>query len=765
MAFAELKAHYDGRNRVIDRQMDTLIKASGTSALMEMISGGPASQWGQGWAKTGKAREMYRLLRNWVYSATSVISKRCSAQPWMAGHYDDLPATSRGGRMTPKGYDRTWMPQSVIKAGYGQDIETDPEHDVLWVLDKPNFHQGKSEFIQITVMNLLLTGEFYWIGGINKAKDKKDRKLEVWAVPSAWVVPDHSKGPFAGYRLQTGMGEGAPLDPGTVARGYFPDPSDIKGCLSPLQSCISAAKIDDYILKSQEQSFERGIHPNLIVTIGKTLDAEGRQTQRRPVLAPRQRTQIIRSIQHAWNMTVNTGMPAIIDGLIEDIKKLSNTPQEMDWKQSGDIVKARIFQAFGVNPISVGEVTPANKAQAVVADKQLCDNALNPIIENISCAAAEFFTPFYEDGDSLAVWLEVAKPKDDEMEFRQMTEARKAGDVTQDEYRSYIGLKPIDPEPEPERSPLFNNPQTMAQITALAAQVTMGAIGHDEAVQICMTMLQISKADAAKMMPDDPPEPPEGMTLPGQQVEPIGGQSPAIGGPQAAPKPANGQSPKPAKPPKDEEDKGWEDQPRVPPGSPEGGQFGSGGSGGGSSADSPVSDHAAAVLDQWTTPSTGSREGEYEAIRKRGEEWVKGGKDQGFQDLYDETQARLKSAGVKEIEAFRGMDIPSNHPLAKAIADGKINVGDEFNASGMVLNSWSEDGDVATRFADNPLARAERNTGARDTIGIVVQRVVKAEDVVTGARVHTGFLNGENELVAKNTGPTKVMIVGIYKKQ
>lgn len=147
MAYAELKAKYEGRSRSVDVQMRSLIKASGTGALMELMGGGPggAGQWGAGWAKAGKARQMYQMMRNWIYACVSFINKRSAAQPWMAGHYEDAPVgRRRPGRLSSKsGYDLDLIPRGISKA-YSADIEPDPNHDVMWVLEKPNHLQGKS---------------------------------------------------------------------------------------------------------------------------------------------------------------------------------------------------------------------------------------------------------------------------------------------------------------------------------------------------------------------------------------------------------------------------------------------------------------------------------------------------------------------------------------------------------------------------------------------------------------------------------------------
>ncbi len=569
MSYAELKAASDGRGAVVEASLRGMIKAGKTSLIESLIggaAGGAVNNFQTNYQRQNRAREAYRLLRNWVYSATSVVAKRCAGQPWMAGHYEQREENPSKGRR----YSKDLIPRGVLRSrkSYGTaDIDPDPNHDVLWLLDKPNKVQGRFEFVNITVMNLLLTGEWYWIGGVNGKGE-----VECWAIPSSWITPDHSKGIYGGYKLQTGYGEGIPIPPENVARGYFPDPSDIKGCLSPLAMCSSAAKIDDYILSSQEATFERGINPNLVITIGERIGPDGRPVQgSRPTLTGQQRRQLIRSVRHVWSNTVSQGDPAILDGLIKDIHKLQATPQEMDWKQSGEVVKARIYQAYSVNPIVTGEVTPANKAQAIVAEQQVCTNSVNPILENISCAASEFFSQFYDDGETLAVWLERAIPKDEEREDKQWSQARQQGDVTQDEVRGRMNLEPL--KEEPKRSPLFNNPQILTAISALAAQVSAGAIPHDEAAQILVTTLQISKKDADAMLPDDPPEPTPD-ELAAQQAMALGGA-----GGQPGPAAGNGQKPppakpKPAKPPKEEPEKTFDaSQPRNPDGT-----WGSGGS-------------------------------------------------------------------------------------------------------------------------------------------------------------------------------------------
>lgn len=544
MPFAESWSKIAGQMQVAEIGMRGMVKAGKIGSIEGLVSGGGGpAQFTANYQRQSRARQAYALLRNVVYEATNVIARRAAGQHWMAGHYEDAPPQGQ----TPdkrRRYSKDLIPKGIqrLRKAYGfTDVKPDAEHSVLWLLDQPNKVQGRFELIYITAMNLLLTGEWYWIGGVNKTGDK----AELWAVPSSWMVPDHSKGLYGGYKLQTGFGgEGIPIPRENVCRGYFPDPSDIKACLSPLAMCASPAKIDDYILGSQEGSFERGIFPQIALVVGQSVGPDGRTVNGpRPSLTGPQRRQLVRAVRHVWSQTVSQGDPAILDGLIEDVKKLQMTPQEMDWQRSAEQVKQRIYRTFGVNPYITGEITQGNRAQAVVAEQNFATNVLNPILENISIAATNFFGPFYEDGDTLAVWLEQAVPKDEEREDRQWAQARTAGDVTQEEVRARMGLEPL--EQEPKRSPLMNNPQTLLVVSQIAEKVSAGAMSRDNAIAQLMVMLQISKEDAERMMPEDPPEPtPEELAA---QALAQGGQPGPAGGPPAGPAAGGGQKP-PAKP-------------------------------------------------------------------------------------------------------------------------------------------------------------------------------------------------------------------------
>ena len=88
--------------------------------------------------------------------------------------------------------------------------------------------------------------------------------------------------------------------------------------------------------------------------------------------------------------------------------------------------------------------------------------------------------------------------------------------------------------------------------------------------------------------------------------------------------------------------------------------------------------------------------------------------------------------------------------------------GDSFSAEGMKVSSWSENADVAASFGDNFDERAARLVRGSKSIGVVIERTLDRSDIVASHRTHTGFLEGEEEVIALNEGKSKVRIRAIY---
>lgn len=546
-------------------------------------SGGVVSDMGQEIAGTfgsigsNNKQKLYAHFRNWVYVSVNAIAKRAAGQPWQLakvlgaeGNPDRKqrwPNTLKASRSSRSystaimsAVQRKSLPKSLRTKAAKQELEAIYQHDLLDVLEQPNGVQGKYEFLYMTICSLLMTGESYWIGG-----ETDDGRIEIWAVPTSWITPKHEGGLFTGYKLQTGeSAQGTDLEPEQVVRMYFPDPSNIKASVSPMQTQISAIRVDGSIQSAQEKMFDNGIFPNVVLKVGTSIGPDGSSTGRRPRLTGPQRRQLIAAIRKVWGGVAHYGDPAIIDGLIEGIEKLTNTPAEMDFMQSGEQVKKRIFQAFGVNPFVVGESAPGSYAQAYVVDRLFCDNTVNPLLDNLSSAATRFLGPLFELNVRLLVWVEPCVPSNEEMKQRKWDAARKAGDVTQDEYRAEIlNLPPLEEE-EPdeavveEETQIVVDPAGLSAAVAVATAVAGGTLPRESGVGLLQAFSTLTPEQVDEIVPEEPEEPPP--PAPAAGFGPGGGNAPGQQQPAT-----DGEKP-PARPkPKPSADEGDEEPPDAVP--------------------------------------------------------------------------------------------------------------------------------------------------------------------------------------------------------
>ena len=158
-------------------------------------------------------------------------------------------------------------------------------------------------------------------------------------------------------------------------------------------------------------------------------------------------------------------------------------------------------------------------------------------------------------------------------------------------------------------------------------------------------------------------------------------------------------------------------------------------------------------IDAWARVSPIGEQGVFADKQAEVREWISDPESSPeITAVYNATQARLKEQGITEIDSFRGIVIPKDHPLAVALANGDINIGQSVSVDGMTAVSYSEKSTVASRFASPNDPESE--------VGIIVKRTVPAADVIASHRTQKGFLRGEEELVGKSQGNPEVEITG-----
>lgn len=384
-------------------------KATVASIGTDLLSRGPSGALSQR-SEFSKAAEQLRHFTGWVYASVRPIAQKIAGQPIRVG---------RAGS----------GPKRMKQAPDAEPLDT---HPILDLLADPNDLMVAWSLIYSTVASLELTGSsLWWLPEI-------DGRRQVFPIPTSWIQSTEGTTRFERWLIRppNHTGEPLPIDADEACYFAYPNPADPHGTWSPLQASGAAVDADESMTASQRSMFARGIHPSHAVIVGK--DAT---TGRRPELNGPQQRQIIRAIRERYANVYNTGEPIILDGLIEDIKRLSNTPEEMDWLNSGKTTKGQITQGFGTNPIIMGELEGANRASALAAEFHFAEFTVNPKIALMSQCLTEWLGPMFgADGERLVVWIEPVVPRDADMELKRYQVLGQFAAVTVNELRAWAGL-------------------------------------------------------------------------------------------------------------------------------------------------------------------------------------------------------------------------------------------------------------------------------------------------------------------------------------
>jgi hypothetical protein len=326
--------------------------------------------------------------------------------------------------------------------------------------------------------------------------------LEFFSVPTTWVTPLHTNGPFSEFKIQDpkkpATGNDNPAIPReNVGFAYMPNPADPLSALPPMMTQMDAVRIDDHIQTGQERFFENGVFPSVVVSIGRDPHPDVPRGVR-PRLTAQQFRQIRGAIQKRMGGVANMGSPGIVDGMIESITPLGYSSNEMGWDRSEEKVKTRILSAFAVHPFLLGEpLNVGGYAQAAIIQKVFCDR-VNTFLDMLSMIMTNFAVPHAEDKDRLAVWWDNCEPKDPEINRKQFETGRRNNDVTRNEFRAQLNLPPI--EVVEERSRLMDHPAGLSGIIQIFTAMGQGVISASSAASLISTFLDIPIEQAQGMV-------------------------------------------------------------------------------------------------------------------------------------------------------------------------------------------------------------------------------------------------------------------------
>lgn len=390
-------------------------KAGGQSALEQSLVstvGGYGDSLGH--RDYSGAIAQYRSFVGTCYTAISAIAKRACKQPLHVS------------RIKQSGLAK----QTNLDA-----LEPIEGHFLSDWFSEPNTYLSGSQLLRVYFESILLTGRgTLWV-----------REKAIDYLPSHWIFPVHTKQQlFAYFNFQPpGYAEPIPIPAEEIAHCYLPDPANPLAPLSPVSAIGRSIRIEEALQMAQESGYRNGMMPGWAVKLAKVRGEDGKQAEWAPTLSPQQRRQIESVLGQRHEGAHQNRKTFILDGLIDELIKLTVSPQEMDFIESGKWTREQIFQAFSVNPIIVGEIQGANRASAAVADQAFVDMAVNPLLaivgECLTNQVAKLADP------RLVLWFAPAVANDAELSLKRWDMLAKNRCVTINEIRRAVGnLQAVD---------------------------------------------------------------------------------------------------------------------------------------------------------------------------------------------------------------------------------------------------------------------------------------------------------------------------------
>ena len=375
--------------------------------------------------------------------APDEVERRLSAV-MAPSHPIGVPANWQGDRNEEVQHYKQWtyvainaiadkVAEQRIRLGIKLSERMVPDNNPMrFLLDRVNDSgDTQSELWYESTLYLLLTGNCYWWVIPNSL----GQPAELWVVPSQWIRSVASKTKWIDHWLVSPSGnfgsQAARLRPEEIIHIRRISPvSKIDG-YSPLQGGAEWIDTSESINDARWNSFKNGSWPGLMIKLGDTYaDPSDSQIAR-----------LQDKFLAKFGRTENAGRPLIVKPDM-DIQALTLTPKEMDFGMSADQMRDSILSLFRVPKIIAGISEDVNFASANAAMTIFCTNTVQPILNTIAGAVTEQLAPRFNP--RIRAFFDECAPNNPELHKEQWETGLKYGVVSPDEYRAYIGLKPLE---------------------------------------------------------------------------------------------------------------------------------------------------------------------------------------------------------------------------------------------------------------------------------------------------------------------------------
>lgn len=304
-----------------------------------------------------------------------------------------------------------------------KEVEVSPAIDLLYRCNK---FQTRSEFWETTIINLMTTGDAFWV----KVRNSSGKVVELWNLrPDLVTVVSDPTLFVKEYRLRKSDGSEVAFATDDVVHFRNPDPISAYTGMSPLKAAQRRVQTEDFATSYQRDFFLNSARPDAVIKNTQLSLTDGQKDD----------------IREGWNRRFrgvgNNSKVAILEGGLE-YQQISISQREMDYIESMRMTRDDILAAFKVPKPIIAITEDVNYANAKTAMAIFLGETIVPIVKrmvekiNEELIAPDFGEEYFLDFDD-------PTPSNREQELQVYQNGIANGWLLPNEVRELEGYAPI----------------------------------------------------------------------------------------------------------------------------------------------------------------------------------------------------------------------------------------------------------------------------------------------------------------------------------
>ncbi|MEL6168230.1 MAG: phage portal protein [Pseudomonadota bacterium] len=304
-------------------------------------------------------------------------------------------------------------------------------HPVLALVQRPNTAQGKAEFFEALVGQLLLSGDGY----VEAVGEGVPSELHVLRSDRMSVVPGADGWPVA-YEYKVGarahrfaVGDGG--SPVCHIKAFHPQ-DDHYG-FSPMQAAAAALDVHTSASHWSKALLDNAARPSGAI-VYKGSDGQGS-------LSADQYDRLLSEMESHHTGARNAGRPMLLEGGL-DWKPMGFSPSDMEFQKTKESAAREIAVAFGVPPMLLGIPGDATYANYQEANRAFYRLTVLPLATRVAAALGAWLSEFNGDAVELKPDLDQvpALAAERDAQWKRVSDADFLSDA---EKRTLLGLPKI----------------------------------------------------------------------------------------------------------------------------------------------------------------------------------------------------------------------------------------------------------------------------------------------------------------------------------